>query len=602
MTFRTSCWRRWRLPDHPQSHRDISAVFAERSTTRDAEIALMNEVQGAIDGVMPATYAGLFTSKDVPIRLQTTRSAYDSLRRYLAEVPILPHADPLGKRDSNQARAKAELVEKVCFGYHNGAGVLGGPSFDATSSRLADYQVAFYDGVMVVCYDLARKVVYLVEKDPRCHYPPRGWVPWSQTPLDGTLLVEEMSLGEVKKRYAYDSYGDTIPDVMGRLNNAYAKKFGWGDNQTANDAVMVKVGYYRSRDAWMCVCLGDTDVVLVESQTGDAHHPGVCGVVSFKQPGVPLLLGQVGIEAALTKVINQQIQNTERINKAPITGPPLLGNTLRWGEYNVIAPKVGSSNVPVQRHAPDSPNNLTQVMGTFLGLADKFNYNPESNQGQGPANSGKAIQQLQAGPKSLVQTTLFNPYKTAFPRAYDDAMEIELNLWPNERKTATGTKGRQAFEVEYTPSALLQDYKGYVRIEDARPGGYNAFIEATQKKDAQLMSAQTVMEQDPDVRDVEEERRRMALERNEDFVRAGFEALGSKDPLMAIKVAVAVNQLISSGKSEAEARQMVVEQGLLEPPPETEMALPELPPGLPAELAGAFAEGPPPSLPAARGF
>lgn len=591
------------MADYPRTNRDVSAIYNERKKTRDIEIAAMDGVESAIMGRLPADYDALFSETDIRIQLQTTRSAYDTLRKYLGEIPILPHVDVLGKRESDPQRAKSELVERVCFGYHHGTRMRGGPGFDTISGLLADFQVAFYDAVMLVQPDYARKLVYLEPKDPRCFFPPKGWKPWSMTPLDGALLVYEITLGEVKRRYGYDSYGNAKNDVLRNLNNAYAPKYGYGDNAVADDSQMVKVGIYRSKEKWLMVCMADNDVVLAESDPDDPFHPGVCGVVSFAQHGSPLLTGQIGIEAALMKVVNQQIQNTERINKAPITGPPLLGDTLRWGEYNVVdLALLQNRSVPVQRHAPDSPNNLTQVMGSLLALAEKFNYNPESAQGAGPAVSGKAIQQLQAGPRSLVTGILFGPYKTAFPRAYDEAMSMEMKLWPNDKKTISARNGKQNFEVTYTPSSALGDYVGHVSIEDARPGGYNAFLEAVQKKDAGMASLRDLLEADPDTRDVENTIRRIEAEQTEKFIGAGFEALGGQDPLMAIRASAEVLKRINNGKSKSEAILEVIAEGMLEPPAPEAMEAGGMPPELAAMMGGGDMGMTPPSLAEARGL
>lgn len=567
----------------------------------------MNAVDAAIHGFLPETYDRLFSPSDVRIELQTTRSAYDTLRKFLAEVPVLPHAETLGKRESGQAKNKAELVEKVCHGYHHGSAMRGGPGFDTIVQQLANRMVAFYDAVLLVHPDHDRRLVYLETKDPRCHFPPEGWTPWSQVPLDGTLLVYEKTLGEVKRMFAYDSYG-MATDVLPRLNNAYKPQFGYGQDSSPDDSQIIEIGAYRSRDAWFVVAMGDNDIVLVESETGDRFHPGVCGVASFKQDGSPLLTGQIGIEAGLMKVMNQQIQNTDRINQAPIVGPPLQGDELRWGEYNVIDMQLlqGRQFLP-QRLAPDSPSNLTQVMGSLLALAEKFNYNPESAQGAGPAVSGKAIQQLQAGPRSLVTGILFGPYKTAFPRAYDDCMEMEINLWPNDRRTARGRAIRQTFEIDYTPSVALAGYKGHVRIEDARPGGYNAFLESVQKRDAGMASLRDVLERDPDVRDVEATIRRIDSDATEKFMQAAFEALGGQDPLRAIDLTAELLKRIQGGKSKTEAIQDMKQEGLLAPPaPEVPEGLPAGAGGLPPELQGLLGGGAPEEAPVglaqARGF
>lgn len=589
--------------DTPQSHRDLSALYNERSQKRNVEIQSYNSVEDAIiNGTLPEGLRGLFTPSDIRIQLRTLRSADESLFKLLREIPVLPRADVL--KETDKARNAAELVEKIVFGYFNGTAQRGGAEFTSILAQLATDQVRFSDGLLLAHFDTKRKLVFLEAKDPRCFYGPTGWHPGSIVPLDGGLLVYEMPLGEMKQRFAYDSYGDTIPDVMGRLNNAYGRNNG----AEADDKMMVKLGVYRSREAWYIAALADNDVVLYESETGDKGHPGVCGMASFKQyRRGPIFEGQMGIEAAAEKVINQSIQNTERINKATTYGPPLLNDTKVVGGYNEINYAVlAGRSAQFYREAPDSPGGGLQLLGSLLSLAGQFNYNPESMSGGGQQVSGKAINAAQAGPRTLVTNVLWSPYEVAFPRLIDDCMEGELNLWPNERKTSHGRNGRQSYETDYTPSAALEGYKGRVKIEEPRLGGYNAFLEAVQKRDAGLLDLRSTLEKDPDVRDVEETIRRIDSEATEKFIAAGFEALGGQDPLLAIKAATRVNELIGKGSSKAEAIAKVIEEGMLEPPAPPEMADPMaggLPPGMAEMLGGGMGEEMPvPSLAEARGF
>lgn len=583
------------------SGKDVSALYEQRRKNRDAEIALYTQVEMAIKGHIPTDYQRLFTESDVKLQLRTIRSADDSLTKFLSEIPILPHVPSLGKRESDTSRTKAENVEKVIFGYHNGSAMRGGVDFSGIAFQLARHQVRFGDGCLVANPDSYRKLVYLEAIHPKHHYPPDGWHSFAGEPLDKTLLMFEMTLGECKARFACD---DT--EMLISLSNAFKPKAYGVSAPQAEDSVKVKVGIYRSRDAWYAVAMGgDKDVVLLQSETGDRGHPGVCGVVSLKQfESEPLFLGTIGLEAGLMKVLNQQIQNTERINKATTIGPPLLNDQLVIGGYNEVnmALMQGRTFQPY-RMAPDSPNNLHQVMASLLSLSQMFNYNPESNMGSGQAVSGKAINQLQAGPRTLVTNILFAPYKPAFPRIYDDCMDMELNLWPNDKKTIVGKAGKANFEVDYIPNTALKGFKGRVRIEDARPGGYNAFLEAVQKHDAGMASLRDLLEADPDTGNVEETIRRIETEQTSGFLKAAFEGLGSSDPLQGMKLAAELLNRIQSGKSRDEAIQDMLAAGLLEPPaPEPEMGG-ALPPEVAAMLGGGGEEmGAIPSLAEARGF
>lgn len=586
------------MPEYVGSPRDLSAIYEGRRERWDPWHAAQDIVEQAIFGNLPTKYNDLFADNDIRLEIRTIRTADDDLTALTSKVfPIL--VNPLGKRsDSKTALDNAERVEKIAYGWYDGAAQRGGLEIDGIMHQLARHQVRFADGVLRVLPDYNRKLMFFEALDPRCHFPPSGWTPWSQTRLNDTLIVTEMTLGEVKARYARED-----PTIMMRLNNAYSKMTSTPSGEwVQDDRQKIKVGQFYCRDYWYVAALGHEDsITLLETSYGDPGFPGVCPVTSFMQfESEPLFMGQIGIEAALQKVLNQEIRATDKMIDGPIVGPKLLGDKWNPVGYNIVDTQSGEKVFMPQRMGPSSPLNTERVLGSLVGLARILNRNPESFQGGGDASSAKAVQTLQAGVRSTVEDILWAPFMNAFPRVFDNCLEMEQNLWPNERKTAQGTRSKQTFEVDYIPSVHLEGYLGRIKIEPGMGlGGYQAKLDLMQHEQGGYISKQTLREMHPDIKNVQEETRRIEREQVEAFANAAFEALAASDPLTALKADFELMKQIQSGKSKFEAIQEVINKGLLEPPQQEMPGMPQLPPGLPGspELPG-----PPPSLPAARGF
>ncbi len=360
---------------------------------------------------------------------------------------------------------------------------------------------------------------------------------------------------------------------------------------------MCDVVEFYSRDAWYVATLTDKPVVLARSETDDRGHPGVCPVTSFMQyESDPLFSGQIGLEVAVNKLLSQEIQHADQMLHGPIFHSPVVGGNMRWDQPNIFDTTFGDRPY-VQRLAPNSPMNTERVLGSIIGLARVLNRNPESFQGGGDANSAKAIQTLQSGIRSTVQDILWKPFLIGFPRAYDNCLEMELNLWPNEKKKAYGTKGKQSFEVDYTPSVHLPNFKGRIRIEKGFGlGGYQQTLDALQRMGAGAMPLEDFLEMDPDVRDVRETLTKLSKESLEKVADAMFE---QKAATLSFAGLARVYELVEEGKTKFEAIRIADQEGVLEPPvPEApEAGMPILPPGMaPPDI------GLPPSLAEARGF
>lgn len=588
------------MADSPGGPRDLTALVHEREEHWSHLYSTYSIIDNAIRGVLPTSLAQeLFADGEMKIDIRSIQNAAFNLTRLASKVfPIA--VDKLGRKDSDASDKAAERVEKIAYGWYNGSALRRGPEIDALMFQFARDQVRFFDGCLLVRPDYDRKLVYFDRIDPRMHLPPVGWTPWQMNALNNTVIVKEMTLGEVKAMY-----GDTDKTIVMRLENEFNAKVstrsgGW----VTDDTQKVKVTHFRSRERWYVSALGKTNsITLFEASEGDPMFPGVTGVVSFQNfETEPLFMGQVGIEAALQKIINQEIQGAQQMLTGPIFGGDVVGE-IDWNGYNVMRDNGVRPPMAPQRMAPNSPMNLERVFGSLMGLQSLFNYNPPSMSGTGEANSGKALKELAAGPHSIVQDILWVPFKNGWPRAFDDAAEMEMNCWPNERKKAIGTKGKTPFEIDYTPITALRDYLGRIKIESGFGlGGYQQTLDGMQRVQMGGMSMQTFMEMTPDIRDVGGEMRKIEAEQLSKFADAAFEAAAAQDPKSALRALAEIKTRVDGGMAKFDAIQEVIQAGLLDPPQPDPAAAGGVPPELAALMGGAPPEMAPPSLTEARGF
>lgn len=574
------------MSDRLDRARETRELWQQRQDTRFEKYASYTEIENAIFGRFPTRYDRMFNEHDIKLEVRTTKSADMNLTRLTAKTfPI-----SIAARGESEAKRKAdERAEKIGYGWNEGSSIRSGVEMDGTMFQLAQHQVRFGDGCLLGLPDHDRKIIFWHVKDPRCHFPPNGWSPWGVTPLDNTLIVYETTLGDLRKRY------EDYPDVVMRLNNQYQSKS--GSAASAGDRTICKVGEFYSTDAWYCATLDDNPVVMSESQTGDEGHPGVCPVTSFEQSGYdPLFQGQLGLEVALQKVLTQEFQATDEMLHGPVSGSKLIGDELKWDEYNVLDTAIpGERIIPPQRLAPTSPLNSERVIASLLGLNRLMNLTPESAQGGGDANSGKAIQVLNSPINSIVQDILWMPFRNGFPHAYENNRRMEINLWPNERKKAYGKKGKATFEVDYIPNVHLSDYQNRIKIESGFGlGGYQQVLEGMQMVDAELMPVEDFIEMHPGYRDVQGTLRRLGAEKLDKTIFAVLEAQG---PTLQIEgLLEAKKRILEKGLSVTEALAQVKSEGLLTPAPEA--AAGGMPPELAALMGGGMEglTGPPPSL------
>lgn len=573
------------MADMPNSYSDLQAIYHQRSQAKSALYALYGEIEDAMEGRRPARYDKLWHEDDIPVEFRSIHLAAMDLTGMTTKIFNVEVA-PTG---TSKTRAEAdEKVEKVAYAWNEGARNLGGDSWLDIMGEWARLQVCFLDACFMFMPHYESKTLFPMIKDPRNHFPPVGWSPLSIAPLDNTLIAYKTTLGQLRERY---------PNASFALGKAYGKSiYTPGNASRSSDATICTVGEFYGTDAWYVATLDDRGVLLAASEKDDKGHPGVCPVVTSRRHGFePIFAGQLGLEIMLQKVLSQELQATDEMLHGPITGSKIIGDELRWDGYNTLDTSIpGDRVVPPQRLAPTSPLNTQRVIGELMNMLRIANRNPESFQGQGDANSAKAVQTLQVGVKNTVQDILWPPMMSALERAYEAARKMEINLWPLDKKSVRGKKNKGFYEVSYRPMTDLAEYKARIRVEhDGELGGYQGSLDRQQKMTSKMMSRLTAMEKDPDIRDVQAELLRIEKQEVDELwsqvVAAQGEALNPSGVARWL-------ELMGEGKSKIEAYRQAETEGAFTPPPPPEPPMGGAPPGM-EDMAALMGGGGAPPMP-----
>jgi hypothetical protein len=576
----------------PRSARHLQEVYNSRAGDNSKRHGLYAEIEDALQGRRPKRYEKLWHEDDVPIEFRSIQLAAQDLTALATKVFNVEVA----QTGTTKARAEAdEKVERIAYGWNEGARNLGGPAWKAIMGEIARLEVLFADMVFGFLPHFPTKTLFGAVKHPNLHFPPSGWSPLSINPLDDTLMAYSTTLGELKRRY--DPHGDN--GKAAALDKQYGRfiSLPGGRSRVPSDSTICLVGEFYGSRAWYFGTLDDRGVRLLTSEEGDPNHPGVCPWASGRQIGFdPLFAGQLGLEIALQKVLSQEIQATDEMLHGPVTGSPLIGGDLHNDRYNVLRTDIpGERIIPPQRLAPTSPVNTQRIVAELMSMLRIANRNPESFQGAGDANSAKAVQTLQAGIRSTVQDIIWVPIMDGLMRAYEAARQMEINLWPLEEKQVRGKRSGEYFEVSYRPITDLADYKARIRVEhDAELGGYQGSLDRQQKVTSKMMSRRTAMEKDYDTRDVGPEWSQIEIESVDAL---WDQVVAAQGPNLNPDGIARWIELMREGNSKVDAYRMASQEGAFAPPqPAEALAQQGAPDPLAALMAGSPDAMPVPSL------
>lgn len=535
------------------------------------------------------------------------------------------------ENEHDAAKRRAEKREHICYGYNAAGRKAGGLDMKGLSLMLSFYLVLCAQAVAIVCPDYKRRTPYFDWRDPRSFFPPVGYNPWGQEELDGVLFAHQMTVGEIKRRFT-DEYGDLTPaDVDLAVQSGGARQTtGWSGerNSTPNkvtDDDFVWVGEYYSKDHWFVATMTNKTAVLKESRTGDRGHPGICPVVAYGllTPDLPRshLADQVSMQAGMSRLFSQRIEFFDRTNNPLIFHSKLVGDTINYGPNAANELDTSGGTTPyVNVVAPKQPVDTDTTMGFIMGLSRMLNRNPESLQGGGDADSAKAINELRQAVSTSVKTMFWPSFIQGHPKLYSKAMQMDMNLWGQEKKKISGRTPDYHLKQRGVPVTQqyrpLSDLAGYEDDVEIEPGimlrGYQGRLEILQLLGAKAMSRATALEQMDTIRDPEGELRRIELDELNEIVKMDLLTKAQNMELQPGAMSKIHELVAKEGVSWMEAIKQLDEKGELYVAPPAAGAMPGMPgaEGMPPELAALMGGGggapempvgPPPSLAALRG-
>jgi hypothetical protein len=505
---------------------DLKTLFSQRAMYYAEDHRVMDELVNTYNGGLPQEFDEFFHEEQHVHLVNTIRLAWDDLSALAGKVFQL-YVRP--DNDSDTAKRRAEKQEQIGYGYNDAGRLAGGIEMDFLMKILMWWLVGTANAVMMVLPDYERKTPFFTFRDPRTHLPPLGWTPHTQTPLDDSLFVYQMSVRELQARYPERA------SELGRKATRRTIPMGWNATTTAgagDDEHYVWVGEYYHKKLWMTATLEDDVAVLVASENGDPGHPGVVPVMPMQAynpdtaKGRSMFADQISIQAAMARMFSQKLDYFDRSLYPIIFTTPLAGKNIRIGPYAINEFAIEAGVPPkLETVAPANPIDADQTMQIAMGMARMLNRNPESFQGGGEADSAKAINALAQGPDRLIRSSLWPAAISALPTAYKVAAELDVKLWPNAKKRSRGSRKNERFAIDYRPMVDLKGREGDFEVEKGiAVGGYQGTLQLMQLVQAELLSEDTALEQMEDVPHAREEKRKIQNGRMEKLIWADLQA------------------------------------------------------------------------------
>jgi len=566
---------------------DLQRLFSDRAAVYGPALREMDEIVGIYLGILPDVFREFFHEEMQPHVINMIRLSWDDLASLAGKVfPVYVRPD----NDTAAAKQRAERLEKIAYGYNEAGRIVGAIDASLLQKVLAWWIVGTAEAVAMALPDYERRTPYFTFRDPRTWFPPVGWSPYTQADADDALFAYQLTIGEIKRRWP--ARADEIDRVLGR---SYQTRAGF---TASSDSSVVWVGEYYSEESWIVQTLTDRVLTLARSDQGDPGHPGVQPVVGMQlySPGLrgrSIYADQVSIQAAMARMFSQKLDFYDRTIYPMIFTTPLASKTVRVGPWAINEwDPTFQGGFKVDVVAPTNAIDADQTMAFVMGLSRILNRNPESFQGQAPSGRAESAKALATLRDSVVNITIremiWPPMIHAWPKLYTKAAQLDLALWPDERKRASGRRRNQAYSMLYRPRV---DLAGREEDFEVEPGiglaGYQGTLEVLQLVGAELLPEDDALELLDHVRDAQEAKRKIQADRLAKLSFADLQAKAAEGRLLPGALAKLRRMVQADGMDLLDAIEKLERAGELYVSPSPPLAPP----------LGAPAEGPLGGLP-----
>lgn len=569
----------YRNPEDPAYRNPESLVrlWESRAMVYGTEHAAMDTLVNVYNGGLPPEFADYF-HEDMHVHLPNLiRLGWDDMANMAGKVFPL-YVDPDNERPT--AKERAELQEKIGYGYNRAGRVCGGVSMKTLKKVISWWLIGTANAVYMVLPDYEKKTPFFTFRDPRSHFPPVGWSPYTQAAPVDTLFAYTLTLGEMKNRY---------PDKTAEIDRHFNRVMSTATVMSkVDDSTALTILEFYSKDVWVVCVADDIPLVLSESSYGDVGHPGVMPVVATGlyapdgSKGRSIFADQVSLQAAMARMFSQKLDFYDRTLYPIIFHTPLMQNMVRIGPYAMN--EYNTTTAPNPRMdvvSPAHPIDADQTMAFTLGLQRILNRNPEMMQGAGDANSAKALETLKQGITGTIRDGFWPCMLEAEPRLYSLAAQVDVNCWGNVKKRVHGSRKNNAYTVNYVPGVHLRGREDDFEVE---PGlglaGYQGTLEIIQLYGAELIPEQDAIEQGEWTRDAREMVRRLQGDKLRKLQYADLASRASNLALAPGAISEIIRRVEKNGEDMGDVIEEMEKSGRLAPPAPEPSAM-QGPPGMP---------------------
>ena len=492
---------------------DIFDLSIQRERQFTTDRTRWNIMSNIYRGQHRAIYPEEFREGEVAKIAGFIKRSWDMFTRLVGKVPDV-RSTPL--RLTQKERTRAEMIEKICFGYNQDW------KMRRRMKVWAHYQVGYGAvAVGVVPNEQTKSPMFLVE-DPRNALPGPGWDATSvvgvdsfRTPkfqdalangdigsgLDDIIIRKVMTGHQLLKRFPNNA---ELRKALGDASSTRQLSYGWTVLQ-----------YYDETNITSVLENG----ILLHAPT--PHGAPWCPwkfLTSFTpdQPaGQGMFEQQVGLEIAFMRILDQKLSLNDLV-----TWPWMKEKG--FVEFDPVKRRImlGSPDADAGFVTPPATFQVDRDLQQVGELLRTLNVQTEASQGevQGGPITGRGLSELSKVVTETVQD-FFDDNANVLPFIYSTALQMDNALWPNTTKTLAGRGRGETFLEEYTPGKDIGKGFGQITVEFGPGlGGFEGHLQMLQDLGADSISKDTIMEKNPNIPSVSEEKRKILRAKIEDLM------------------------------------------------------------------------------------
>lgn len=503
----------------------IHAEATLREEIYSEAVAEMNVLADIYEGKLPAEYDQFFPKTMPKHIINMIRLAWDDLAGDVGRRPDII-ADAENASDTELART--DKLEKIAYSYLDASL----PSSKAFTRKAAWWIVGtgFMCALAIPVED--RKTIRFEVRDPRTALPSAKFTVDGQIlELEDIIFKSEITIAEAQKRGLWQ------PSTDSTSGNTF---------QFGKKKQMITIYEIIDAQRW-------TVVSSAGMMKSTVHGLGRVPAIYRTNPGPNKAgLGQFGDQVTLmvgiSRMISQKMAFADRL-LYPVMWVKGFESKVRIGPQvlNKLGPQgeMGQLSTPTQLQ-------VDRDISTLERFSRILNRNTEVRQGEvdgkGAYVGAKTLESLNESIDVTIDA-YWDILASGLQYLVSCALQMDEQLWPDERKSFTGIKRGNRYRDTYKPSTDING-RTFLRVEYGfARGGYQSFLETVQANQAGLIPKRRAVEELPGVADANDILRELEIEELDGFQKAAFLAEAQAGTLDVVMIAEIREEMEKTGKS-----------------------------------------------------